>query len=89
MIDNSVYLAYGIDCGEPLESEGAFHLRSWPQHSHWVSVIVHDCGGEPYWMAPHKPNHGPCPRCDRLIPKKLLAAWFLHNFDAIGAYNGD
>ena len=91
MIDDSVYMANGIDTGSPLESEGAFHLRAWPRHSKWASVIVHECedfGDEPHWMAPHAKNPDPCPGCDQLIPQKLLAAWFLHNFDEIGRYDG-
>ena len=91
MIDNSVYMANGIDIGEPLDSEGAFHLRAWPKHSVWESVIVHecdDCGGEPHWMAPYQPLPDPCPGCDQLIPQKLVVAWMLHNFDRIGEYDG-
>ena len=91
MIDeNSVYMAHGVDYGEPLDSEGAFHLRAWPGHVIWESIIVHDCVeyGEPQWMAPYQPNLAPCRGCDKLIPPKLLAAWFLHNFDAIGENNG-
>jgi len=91
VIEDSVYVANGLDMGPPLESEGAFHLRAWPKHERWASVIVHecdDCNGEPHWMAPHDPNPDPCPGCDQIIPQKLLTAWFLHNFNAIGEHNG-
>ena len=92
MIENSVYMAMGIDTGPPLDEEGSFHLRAWPKHSHWRSVIVHECGecdGEPHWMAPQMRPPDPCPECDQIIPQKLVSAWFLHNFDEVGAYNGD
>ena len=96
MIYNSVYMANGIDIGEPLDSDGAFHLRAWPQHKTWESVIVHecdDCNGEPYWMTPYEQNPNPCPGCKQVIPERLVVAWVLHNFDKIGAwigeYNGD
>ena len=90
MIENSVYIANGIDIGPPLDEEGAFHLRAWPKHKHWASVIVHECDdGESSWMAPLPVMGGVlCPGCEQPIPEKLLAAWFLHIFDEIGAYNG-